>query len=74
VLTQVYGNIHCTSDPTKIVLGFFDLNSHRQYRYYLNLGAGDDKHVKQRRLNQYLEIPYDGYQIGERPVFWESNY
>jgi len=74
VLTQVYGNMRCTSDPTKIVLGFFDLNSYRQYRYFLYLGAGDDKQVIQRRLNRYLEIPNDGYKIGERPAFWESYY
>lgn len=74
VLTQVYGNIHCKSDPTKLVLGFFDLNSYRQYRYYLNLGAGDDIQVVQRRLSRYLDIPYDGHLIGVRPVFWESNY
>lgn len=73
VLTQVYGNMHCTSDPTKIALGFFELNSYRQYRYFLNLGVGDDRQVVQRRLNRYPDISYDGQQIGERPVFWESN-
>ena len=74
VLTQVYGNIHCTTDLTKIVLGFFDLNSYRQYRYFLNLGTGPDNQVVQRRLNRYLEIPYEGHLIGERPLFWESNH
>jgi hypothetical protein len=74
ILTQVYGNIHCTSDATKSVLGFFDLNSYRQYRYYLNLGTGDDRQVVQRRLNRYLDIPYiDGYLTGKHPEFWESN-
>jgi len=73
VLTQVYGNLHCTSDPTKIILGFFDLNSHRQYRYYLNLGVGNDNGVIQRRLSQNLDISNDGYKKGERPAFWESN-
>lgn len=74
VLTQVYGNIHCTSDPTKIVLGFFNLNSYRQYRYFLNLGNGDDKTVIQRRLNRYLDISNEGYLIGRQPAFWETNY
>ncbi|MDD2306642.1 MAG: DUF4249 family protein [Prolixibacteraceae bacterium] len=73
VLTQIYGNITCTSDPTKTVLGFFELNSYRQYRYFLNLGLGADAQVVQRRLNQYPDISYEGYLIGERPVFWESN-
>lgn len=73
VLTQVYGNMRCTSDPTKTVLGFFELNSYRQYRYFLNLGTGDDGQVIQRRLNRYLNISYEGYLKGERPPFWESN-
>src|SRR5665648_45253 len=63
VLTQVYGNIHCTNDPSKIVLGFFDLNSYRQYRYFMILGSGDDKLVHQRRLNRYIDIPNSGYEI-----------
>ncbi len=74
VLTQVYGNIHCKSDASKIVLGFFDMTSYRQYRYYLNLGSGPDNQVIQRRLNRYPEIPEDGYEIGTRPYFWENNY
>ncbi len=74
VLTQIYGNIKCTTSPEKIVLGFFDLNSYRQYRYYLSLGTGPDNQVIQRRLNSYPEIPDKGYQIGTRPSFWETNY
>lgn len=74
VLTQVYGNIHCTTDPSKIALGFFDITSYRQYRYYLNLGYGSDSQVIQRRLNRYPEIPRDDYVTGERPYFWENNY
>lgn len=74
VLTQIYGNIKCTTSPEKIVLGFFDLNSYRQYRYYLSLGTGPDNQVIQRRLNSYPEIPDRGYQIGTRPSFWETNY
>ena len=74
VLTQVYGNIRCTSDPSKTVLGFFELNSYRQYRYYLNLGSGGENQVKQRRLSRYLDIPYnDGFLMGKFPPFWETN-
>lgn len=75
ILTQVYGNIRCTTDPSKIALGFFDLNSYRQYRYFLNLGSGDDKFVIQRRLNEYFIIPDEGFtDDGTLPVFWENNY
>jgi hypothetical protein len=73
VQTQVYGNIHCKTDPSKIVLGFFDLNSYRQYRYYLYLGTGPDNQVIQRKLMEYYDIPDQGYMIGVRPDFWEYN-
>jgi len=74
VLTQVYGNIHCKTDPSKIALGFFDLNSYCQHRYYLYLGTGPDNQVVQRRINEYYDIPDNGYMIGTYPVFWENNY
>jgi len=74
VQTQIYGNIHCVTSPDKIVLGFFDLNSYRQYRYYLYLGTGPDNKGVQRRLNRYPDIPEEGYhEDGTRPDFWETN-
>jgi len=74
LLTQVYGNIHCRNDASKIVLGFFDLNSYRQYRYFLNLGLNEKSTVIQRRLNSYPVIPDGGYTRGVPPEFWENNY
>lgn len=73
VLTQVYGNIYCKSDPAKVALGFFDLNSHRQYRYFLNLGNGADSQVIQHRINRYPDIPYEGFLKGTTPEFWVIN-
>lgn len=74
MFTQVYGNIHCTTDHSKIVLGFFDLNSYRQYRYFFNNLSKNDNSVIQRQLFTYPEIPSDGYLIGQYPSFWEFNY
>lgn len=74
-LSQVYGNLHCKNNPAKIILGFAEVCSHRQYRYYMNLGTGSDKEVVQRRLNRYYDIPDHGHtEDGTRPVFWEYNY
>ena len=72
ILTQVYGNLHCESDKSKTVLGFFDLNSYRQHRYFLYLGDGADEHVTQRRLNTYPDISDAGYTEGTTPSFWED--
>jgi hypothetical protein len=74
VLTQVYGNIHCKNDASKIAVGFFDLNSYRQYRYFLNFGNNEKSKVIQRRLNRYPDIPDGGYVRGIPPEFWENNY
>lgn len=74
ILTQVYGNIHCKNDDSKIALGFFDLNSYRQYRYFLNLGYNEKSKVIQRRLNRYPIITDEGYVRGFLPDFWETNY
>jgi len=71
VSTQVYGNIKCTSDPTKLVLGFFDLNSYRQYRYYIYLGSNESSKLVQRQINRYLDIPNRGYVVNRFPDFWE---
>jgi hypothetical protein len=74
VITQVYGNIHCTSDASKTALGFFELSSYRQYRYFLNLGQSENSKAVQRRLSRYPDIPYiDGYLVGTTPAFWETN-
>lgn len=72
VLTQVYGNITCTTDQTKLVLGFFDLNSYHQYRYFMSLGSSEDSKVIQRRLSRYLDIPGRGFVRGYTPEFWEN--
>jgi hypothetical protein len=74
VLTQVYGNIRCKTDSKKIVVGFFDLNSYRQYRYFFYFGYDQTGKVIQRRLNRYPEIPEGGNQLGIQPAFWEPIY
>lgn len=71
IITQVYGNIHCTSDASKIALGFFDVNSYRQYRYFLNFGPGEKNTVVLRPLNNDPSIPDSNYVRGNPPDFWE---
>jgi len=73
VLTQVYGNIHCKSDPEKVALGFFDLNSYQQHRYFFVFGESEKSRVKQRRINNRYDISNHGYLIDQVPNFWEYN-
>jgi hypothetical protein len=74
VVSQVAGNVVCRTDPEKIVLGFFDMNSYKQYRYYLNLGTGTDQTVVLRQLDQFFDIPDRGFTKDLPPEFWETNY
>lgn len=74
VLTQVYGNIHCTNDPSKKILGFFEVNSYREYRYYFNLWGIDQGKTILRELYRYPDIPSDGQIKGVVPEFWEYTY
>jgi hypothetical protein len=72
VMTQVTGNIHCTTDPTKTVAGFFDLNSYRQYRYFMDFGSNEESAVIQRRINRKVDIPGNGFLVNIAPQFWEN--
>lgn len=71
VQTQVIGNITCKTDPSKKIYGYFDLNSYRQYRYYLYFT--DPKPggiITLREIASYPYIPDNGQKIGYPPPGW----
>ena len=70
VQTQIYGNITCKTDPAKMVFGYFDLNSYRQYRYYLNLSSPMSA-VTLRQIFRYPFIPDFGQTREGIPDWWE---
>ena len=77
VTTQVYGNVLCKNDPSKIVYGFFDLNSCQQYRYYFNLFSPTAA-ISLRQIYRYPDIPDNGIVKAAkkkpivRPDWWEE--
>ena len=72
IQTQIYGNITCVSDPSKTVYGYFDLNSYRQYRYYLYMsGPNQDNANKPRQIFRYPYIPDNGDIAVSPPTWWE---
>ena len=73
ILAQIPSNIHCKTDKTKKVVGFFNVNSYRQHRYFIRTGSASDDDVPQRKINRYPVIPDNGYLIGAFPTFWESH-
>jgi hypothetical protein len=70
IQTQIYGNIKCKTDLTKTVYGYFDLNSCRQYRYYVKSYSSQDIN-----LRQILRYPYISNQ-GQTTIYpsewWEN--
>jgi len=70
IQTQIYGNITCKTDASKIVYGYFDLNSWRQSRYFLRMSTSSSN-VYQRQIFRYPFIPYTGTQIADPPDWWE---
>ncbi|HZK95754.1 MAG TPA: DUF4249 family protein [Prolixibacteraceae bacterium] len=70
IQTQIYGNISCITDPSKIVFGYFDMNSYKQYRYYYNMN-GPQSVLTLREIFRYPEITDDGEITGWPPTWWE---
>ncbi|MCX6239827.1 MAG: DUF4249 family protein [Bacteroidia bacterium] len=72
VQTQIYGNITCITNPSKIVFGYFDLNSYQQNRYYINLDT-QKENIKLRQIFRYPDIPEEGQilSLGSSPDWWE---
>jgi hypothetical protein len=74
VYTQIYGNMHCTSNPDQIILGNFDLCSYKQHRYFVH-GYKSSISLIQHVINSYPNIPATGMTTdGTLPGFWESTY
>ncbi|MCX6239821.1 MAG: DUF4249 domain-containing protein [Bacteroidia bacterium] len=56
IQTQIYGNVICKTNASKIVFGYFDLNSYAQFRFYFNLWEPPGK-VILRQIFRYPDIP-----------------
>ena len=70
VYVQAQGNISCTNDPEKLVLGNFEIESHKEHRYILKYNRNSEK-FSLKKITQYYDIPGNGYIKDTPPVFWE---
>ena len=73
IYSQVEGNIKCSSNPSNIVLGNFEISSHAEWRYYLFYDKRQEP-FKLKVIPYYYDIPYSGYIKMYMPDFWESAY
>jgi hypothetical protein len=70
IQTQIIGNISCKTDPSKIVFGYFDLNSYEQFRYY-TIFSSPLSAVTLRKLDKYFVFPDQGSVKDYPPPWWE---
>ncbi|HKI89276.1 MAG TPA: DUF4249 domain-containing protein [Draconibacterium sp.] len=71
LFTQARGNMRCTSDKNKTILGNFEVASYRQYRYYLRIESNVEKQYV-RKLDTFYNIPEKGIKTSPPPDFWED--
>ena len=67
IQNQVYGNIICKTNPSKVVYGYFDLNSYAQYRYFFNLSTPPDD-FPIRQVFRYPDLPDSNGIMETQPV------
>ncbi|MGE5394832.1 MAG: DUF4249 family protein [Candidatus Saccharibacteria bacterium] len=72
IYAQIKGNITCTSNPDKVMLGLFDLCSVKRHQYFVtNI---DYKNIYYHKIDPVLDIPYEGLSAGVPPFFWQYPY
>lgn len=67
---QARSNLKCDSDPSKLVLGNFEVARYKEHRYYVRLNNYSGEHII-RPIDVFHDIPQRGFQPITMPVFWE---
>jgi hypothetical protein len=67
---QVKGNMKCTTNQNKMILGYFGLANRREYRYFIRLNKASGVHTI-REVHVFHDIPEQGVLLGWPPNFWE---
>jgi hypothetical protein len=70
ISTQLMGNIHCTSDSSKVALGYFEAASITHKYAFLRWFNGGTQ-LKNRNLNYYPSWEPE-QEIGTKPVRWND--
>jgi hypothetical protein len=68
VATQLYGNMKCTTDSSKLILGFFETSSVTTYSFSI----GGSSYSTKRMPNLFPQNS-EGFTIDSAPVFWINN-
>lgn len=67
---QARGNMVCTSNKNKLVLGNFEISTITEHRFFVRYY--DPKYGYYiKPIPYFYDIPWSGEQLGVRPDFWE---
>jgi len=72
VYVQAEGNILCTSNQNKVVLGNFEISSFSEKRYFINYPKGKDTITVFKEIPYFYDIPERGEIKDFQPDFWEN--
>ncbi len=71
VYSQLESNFICTSNPEKEVIGYFELSSHRYFRFFTKCNLGSSN-VRIELTDNTNEIPPSNViEANDNPAFWE---
>lgn len=68
---QARNNLRCETDPNKVILGYFEIASFKEHRFYIRLDPFIGKH-EVRRVETFHDIPERGERAIYLPWFWEK--
>lgn len=71
IYIQMSGNIRCTSNPEIQILGNFEIESHKEYRYLIRYSLAADI-FELKKIERFVDIPENGFRKWKIPSFWED--
>ncbi|MBN2772682.1 MAG: DUF4249 domain-containing protein [Prolixibacteraceae bacterium] len=69
VYSQAFGNIKCTSDKSKVILGNFEIQNYKEHRYFVKF-INSKKEFTIERIDTFFKIPERGVRSIYPPDFW----
>lgn len=67
---QARSNLKCTSDPSQIILGNFEISASNTTQYFVKFQSDETGYVL-RKLEENFDIPLYGEQLEILPEFWQ---
>jgi len=67
IQNQIFGNVICKTNASKIVYGYFDLNSYVQYRYFFKLSTPPNDFIM-KQISSTEELPDKSGMLLTQPI------